>query len=109
MVTQQERYEDAINVSKENTPENIVKISTDELSGINDLQTKYSEIMIEFGTLKIEKMSIQQTWNSLLSREKELEAMYIALQAKEKEIAMSMTKKYGTGNLNLDTGEFKIN
>ena len=80
-------------------------VSTEDLNKIRELQQKYSEIMIEFGQLKVEKIATQQSWTKLLQREHELEQLYLVTQEQEQLIAKEITEKYGMGNLNMETGE----
>lgn len=81
-------------------------ITKEELERISKLQQNYSQIMIEFGTLKVEKIMTKKAWDSLLDRELQLENQYSELNKEEKLIATELTTKYGQGSIDMDTGKF---
>tara|TARA_Y100000592_G_scaffold87476_1_gene142086 strand:+ start:4454 stop:4714 length:261 start_codon:yes stop_codon:yes gene_type:complete len=75
------------------------KVTEEELKQLDNLQTKINQITIKFGSLQMSKIKIEK-------EEKELKNQLIILEKEEKEIANNLTKKYGKGRLNTDTGEF---
>jgi len=83
------------------------KVDKDDIDKLKGLQQQYSDIMVEFGRLKVEKLLTQQKWTELESLEKDLDKKYFDLQTSEAEIATFLTEKYGQGEININTCEFK--
>lgn len=81
-----------------------VKIEQNDLDQIKMIKTEYQNKVIEFGELKMTKIVTSQTWQNLLKQEEELEKEVVLIQEKEKQISDQIQKKYGSGNLNLETG-----
>jgi predicted nuclease with TOPRIM domain len=86
--------------------ENTIKLSEEEVTQINQLQTDYATITAQMGQLKIEQILL----NVQLDRLKELEIKftkeYLELQVNEESFAKQITTKYGDGDINLESGEF---
>lgn len=83
------------------------KVDKEDIEKLKGLQQNYSDIMVEFGRLKVEKLLTQQKWTELENLEKDLDKKYFELQTREAEIANFLTEKYGQGEINIDTCEFK--
>ena len=70
------------------------------------MRTKYANITAQLGQLKVEQILV----NKQLSRLSELEAQftneYNSIQLEEEKFAESITKTYGVGDVNLETGVF---
>lgn len=83
-----------------------IKLTERELQQIQDLRTKYANITAQLGQLKVEQILV----NKQLSRLSELEAQftneYNSIQLEEEKFAESITKTYGVGDVNLETGVF---
>jgi di/tripeptidase len=76
-----------------------IKLSPEELENLNSINEGYASILTSLGRIELEKLSLEkQRQNLTLQFEK--------LQAKEQDMAAILTKKYGDGNINLDSGEF---
>jgi len=86
--------------------ENTIKLTPEEVTQINQLQTDYATITAQMGQLKIEQILL----NVQLDRLKELEIKftkeYLELQVNEESFAKQITAKYGDGDINLESGEF---
>lgn len=83
-----------------------IKLTTEELQKISEMQTSYAEITAQFGQLKIEQMLVKQQLDRLAELETQFESNYITLQTSEEEFAKELESKYGKGEVNLETGEF---
>ena len=83
-----------------------IKLTTEELQKIAEMQTSYAEITAQFGQLKIEQMLVKQQLDRLAELETQFESNYITLQTSEEEFAKELESKYGKGEVNLETGEF---
>ena len=76
-----------------------IVFSSNELEDIKKLQKNISDITFQFGSLNISKMRLSE-------REEYLKKELSSLEKQEIQTAEKLSKKYGKGNLNLDTGEF---
>jgi hypothetical protein len=76
-----------------------IKLSPEELENLNGINEGYASIITSLGRIELEKLSLEkQRQNLTLQFEK--------LQAEEQDMAAILTKKYGDGNIDLNTGEF---
>ena len=83
-----------------------IKFTQEELNNLNAVQNDYQNIQNEFGTLRIRRLQIEQTLESIDRREVELEGLYNQVRENETTLAKTLQDKYGPGNLNTQTGEF---
>jgi len=85
---------------------NQIKLSPEEIQTINSLQTKYADITAKLGQLKIEQILLNSQVNRLAQLEQAFSNDYLTIQAEEVKFADDVTKKYGEGEINIETGEF---
>jgi len=85
---------------------NIIKLTAEEIESIGKLGDTYSRITAEFGQIKIEKILLKGQLNRLEELESTLTTEYLANQEREQSFAETIQKKYGDGEINLETGEF---
>ena len=76
-----------------------IKLSPEELENLNSINEEYTSILISLGRIETEKLSLEKQKQSLTLQ-------FEKLQSKEQDLAASLTKKYGDGNIDLNTGEF---
>jgi chromosome segregation ATPase len=77
----------------------------EELQSIQDLQTQYNKFVFELGSIEAQLQALLQQ-KSLIETEKEgIISDLRTLGDKEKEIVTTLQEKYGTGNINPQTGE----
>ena len=79
-----------------------VKFTEEELKQVGTFQQNYSNIQNQFGQLKMAQIRLDE-------QEVELEEGLKSIQDKEKKFLDEITKKYGQGSLNPDTGVFTPN
>lgn len=84
----------------------VKKIEDTDLQKLNQIQSKYAEISAKLGQLKIEQLLVNQQSERLKQLEDSFINDYLTLQKEETEFASDITKKYGTGEINIETGEF---
>jgi predicted nuclease with TOPRIM domain len=84
----------------------IKKVEQRDLDKLKELQLKYSEISSKLGQLKIEQFLLDQQTNRLKQIEESMFNEYTSLQKEEMSLAEEISKKYGNGQINIDTGEF---
>ena len=76
-----------------------VKLTQEEIKQLSDLRTKTSELTFMRGQIGIAEDNIKRQLNELAEQFNELYKM-------ENEISQDMFKKYGKGEVDLDTGVF---
>jgi hypothetical protein len=76
-------------------------LTQEELTQLRDLQNQQNAILMNLGSLEYRMSLLEQTKIELKSQVLEIEKMNSELGAK-------LTEKYGSGNLNLETGEITI-
>jgi septal ring factor EnvC (AmiA/AmiB activator) len=86
-----------------------IKFSDDELASLKQIQQDYLECQTAFGQIAIQKIALQQQIDSLAKGEEEYAKKYQDTQAKEKEVGKELNDKYGSGNLDPETGVFTPN
>lgn len=83
-----------------------IKFTQDELSELTELLSQYQQKVSSFGTLNIERISIEHQLSTIKEAEKVLEAEYKELQKKEKTLLDKLVAKYGEGSINIKNGTF---
>ena len=76
-----------------------IKFSDDELKSISEIRTAYAEITNRFGQIELIKYNLQK-------QVEQAEIDFESVKVKEQEILQSITKKYGPGTLDPNTGVF---
>ena len=89
--------------------ENSQKFTEEELKEVQNIQTSYTNIQNQFGQLSITKIRLQEQLNNLEKANENNIKAFNDLQDKEKKFLDEITKKYGEGTLNPETGEFTQN
>ena len=86
-----------------------IKFSDKELKSLKQIQQDYLECQTAFGQIAIQKIALQQQIDNLAKGEEEYAKKYSETQVKEKEVGKELNEKYGSGNLDPDTGVFTPN
>jgi len=86
-----------------------IKFTEEELNGLKQIQQDYLECQTAFGQVAIQKIALQQQIDTLAKSEEEYAKKYQETQAKEREVATELNEKYGSGNLDPQTGVFTPN
>lgn len=76
-----------------------IKLTSEELAQIKELQDQNQALAAEFGTLEMAKIQIEKHRNELMT-------YFNELKEKEQELGKALSEKYGTGTVELDKGEF---
>jgi chaperonin cofactor prefoldin len=84
----------------------MTKITQEEQQFVQQLQEKYSELTIKLGQVNMEIYDLESSLNELNSIKNDLLDQYKQSRMSESEFINTLSEKYGTGNLNLETGEF---
>ena len=75
------------------------KLTQEELQSINELQQKNNAVVSELGQIELTRMAVE-------SRRANAEAYLAELRKEEEEFGKELSDKYGTGSIDLASGEF---
>ena len=82
------------------------KLSDQELKQILDLRTNYATLTAQLGQLKVEQIIVNEQVNRLSELEEKFTKEYLNIQIEEEQFAESITKKYGEGEIDVESGLF---
>jgi chromosome segregation ATPase len=81
------------------------QLTPEELQQIQEMQKQYNQFVFELGSVEAQLQGLQHQ-KSLLDKEKDgIVSDIKTLGEKEKQLVISLQEKYGTGNINPQTGE----
>ena len=83
-----------------------VKFTEEEMKQLNELQQTYVGVQNSFGQAGVQRIRVEQQLTDLDSAEEQLRGKFVETQVAEKAFVDEIKKKYGDGNLNLETGVF---
>ena len=86
-----------------------IKFSNEELEKIKKIQDDYLEIQNLFGQVSLSRLRLQEQIQLLDKKDEENKQKFSDVQKNEKQFLDEITKKYGDGTLNPDTGVFTPN
>ena len=89
--------------------EDSVTFSEDELNKLKEIQEKYASIQIKFGQIGFAKIRIENEIAIVNKSENEAKEEFATNQKTEEEFIKEITKKYGEGMLDPNTGKFILN
>lgn len=78
------------------------KLTTKEVNELQELQITQEKIISSLGQIETQKQILKNKKENILNQ-------FSTLQEKQSEVAKNLQKKYGDGNINLETGEFTPN
>jgi hypothetical protein len=82
------------------------KFSQEELQQLSDLRKQYEAKILEFGQLELEVMLTEQHVEDLKTAKTQLQQSYRDLQEQERKLLETLNAKYGSGTVDVATGEF---
>jgi hypothetical protein len=85
---------------------NAIKFSQEELNKIQDLRVRGSKVVTELGQAEAEILMISQQKQSLETIKQQLLDRYIILQQEERQLVRELNQKYGSGTVDVASGEF---
>lgn len=85
---------------------NPIQLTEEEVQKIKSLQEKYNTVTGKLGQLKVEQINLETQIGRLQKLEEDFTKEYLETQLEETTFASEITKKYGTGEINLETGMF---
>ena len=84
-----------------------IKFTNEELEKINAQVEASNKIVMDFGQIKTQIILVKKQLEKLYVAEHELEQTYNNLQTAEQSIIDELTKKYGVGTLDIQSGVFR--
>ena len=85
------------------------KFTKEEMNTISEIQEKYLEIQQKLGQVSLSKLKLEQQVEAIDVLEKELLENFKKTQKEEKDFVDGITKKYGDGTLDPESGIFTPN
>ena len=82
------------------------KFTEDEVAKIVELREANAQKITEFGQIELEILLAGQRITALQDAKVKLQNDYVDLQDKEKELVKELNDKYGSGTVDLESGEF---
>ena len=82
------------------------KFTKEEMNTISEIQEKYLEIQQKLGQISLSKLKLEQQVEAIGKVEKELLENFKKTQKEEKDFVDGVTKKYGDGTLDPESGIF---
>ena len=86
-----------------------VKFNDEELGKVKEIQDSYFNIQNDLGQLNIARLRLSKQLENLDIQEENLGNQFFGNQDKEVKFLEEITKKYGRGSLNPETGVFTPN
>ena len=85
------------------------KFTEEELKQVKEIQDSYFDIQNQFGQLSLAKLRLNQQLEVFDTNEDNLNKEFITIQENENTFLAGITKKYGEGSLDPETGVFTSN
>ena len=83
-----------------------VKFTEEEMNQIKELQKGYVNLQNALGQLSVSRIRLEQQLNDLDTAEENIKSQFTENQTKESNFVDGINKKYGDGNLDINTGVF---
>lgn len=81
------------------------KLTPEELQQIQDLQKQYNQFVFDLGSIEAQLQNVYKAEADLKAEKTNVMEDIAKLGEREKELVDSLQTKYGTGNINPQTGE----
>ena len=75
------------------------KFTEEEMKKVEDFKSKYDTLTVSYGQLAMDQLVLDES-------EKQIKEEYKKTRSDEKSFVKELSTKYGTGELNLETGVF---
>tara|TARA_B100000579_G_C22297737_1_gene605708 strand:- start:211 stop:519 length:309 start_codon:yes stop_codon:yes gene_type:complete len=89
--------------------EEATKFTEEELKKIKEIQDEYYRTQNQFGQLSVSEIRLNEQLEGLEKLRDETTIAFKNIQEEERKFLDEITKKYGEGSLNPETGEFTRN
>ena len=86
-----------------------VKFTEEEMKSLKEIQESYFDVQNEYGKLELARIRVEQQLDGLDVTDNSLREKFVQTQSTEKEFLDGITKKYGEGTLDQESGVFISN
>ena len=86
-----------------------VKFTEEEMKSLKEIQESYFNVQTEYGKLELSKIRLEQELDNIDVLDNGLREKFVQTQTTEKEFLSGITKKYGEGTLDQESGIFTPN
>ena len=86
-----------------------VKFTEEEMKSLRGIQESYFNVQNEYGKLELARIRLEQQLDGLDGTDNSLRDKFFEIQTTEKEFLDGITKKYGEGTLDQESGIFTPN
>ena len=83
-----------------------VKFTEEEMKSLREIQESYFNVQNEYGKLELSRIRLEQQLDGLDTMDNGLREKFVQTQGTEKEFLDGITKKYGEGTLDQESGVF---
>jgi len=83
-----------------------VKFTEEEMKKLSELQQTYTGVQNALGQVGVNRIRLEQQLDDLDNADNQLKSQFVENQTREREFVDSINKKYGDGNLDINTGVF---
>ena len=83
----------------------VKKLTPEELSQIKDMQAQYNKFVFELGSVEAQLQNVLATKELIETEKSNVLEDIKKLGEREKELVNGLQAKYGTGNIDIETGE----
>jgi hypothetical protein len=81
------------------------KVTEQELNEIKQLRMRLAELISTAGELKLNEFMLEAQLEALRNELKEQHTKFLGFQESERVLFDQLQEKYGTGNIDIETGE----
>jgi len=83
----------------------VKKLTSEELQQIKDMQAQYNKFVFELGSVEAQLQNVIATKELIETEKGNVLGDIKKLGEREKELVNGLQAKYGTGNIDIETGE----
>ena len=83
-----------------------IKFTEEEMKSLGELQQTYAGVQQALGGVSVQRMRVDSQLSELDNAENQLKSQFVETQTKEREFVEGINKKYGDGNLDINSGVF---
>lgn len=83
-----------------------VKFTEEEMTQVSEIRKSYVQVQSAFGQIHINRVKLNQQMDDLAKAEEDIQNEFLTIQKTEREFVDTINKKYGDGNLDVNTGVF---
>lgn len=83
----------------------VKKLTAEEIAKIKELQSQYNKFVFELGSMETQLAELAHYKKTLDDEKSNILDDIKTLGTKEKELLSTLQEKYGTGSINIETGE----